>query len=198
MPDNIADAEEADAKILASITTADELEQFLLDHWDEHVLVDDIHESKSAEAAEINNEGMAAQITYLAGDSDVDIPALARALAERLYSYSPRPAHSKGTHMPDDSNLKFIAHYTPEAWVNDNAIETDPEGEQEWDATEAVYAVKGWADKLVAAMPADSYNREFGVVDRDDILKTDRNAPAWVRQHRGPCTIRVRLADRTT
>lgn len=100
--------------------------------------------------------------------------------------------------VPPDGNHKFIAHYTPEAWVNDNAIETDPEGEQEWDATEAVYAVKGWADELITAMQADSFDREFGVVDRADILKTDRNAPAWVRQHRGPCTIRVRLADPAT
>ena len=85
MPDNIADAEDADAKILASITTADELEQFLLEHWHEQILDDEVHDSKSHEASQINNEGMAAQITYLAGDSDVDIPPLARTLAERLY-----------------------------------------------------------------------------------------------------------------
>lgn len=81
----ITDAERADAKILAAITTADELAQFLLDRWHEHVLDDDVRESKDDEAGQINGAGMGEQIAYLAGGADVS--SLARALAERLYRF---------------------------------------------------------------------------------------------------------------
>jgi hypothetical protein len=39
--------------------------------------------------------------------------------------------------------------------------------------------------------PSDDYAWTYGVLDRDAVLKADPNAPQWVRDWRGPFTIRV-------
>lgn len=88
----------------------------------------------------------------------------------------------------------FVARFNPQAWVRGNAVDVDPEGEQEWDATAGV-----------ARMPADHRQalvRELdkgeagaiggSVIDRDDWLSDDPNAPEWVRNWSGPFDIWVR------
>lgn len=84
----------------------------------------------------------------------------------------------------------MIARFVAEAWVNDNAVEIDPEGPTEWDCTAAFAALPDdyRADLLAEADAA--YDDE--ALDRYDRLKVDPAAPPWVRAHRGPFSIYVR------
>ena len=81
----------------------------------------------------------------------------------------------------------FTARFFPEAWVNDYAVEVDPEGETSWDATEAV---RDDFDYFADLFGRDIFGGE-SVVDNDDVLAADPNAPEWVREWRGPFTINV-------
>ncbi len=83
---------------------------------------------------------------------------------------------------------RIVAHFQPEAWINDYAVAIDPEGPQEWDATD-------W----FAALPADyravldeDLELDGEALDGDDLFGDDPAAPAWVGEHRGPSTITVR------
>lgn len=69
---------------------------------------------------------------------------------------------------------KAIFH--PQAWVNDHAIEVDPEGETEWDVGDVSHDLKG-----------STYE--------SDELRFHSNAPAWVREWSGPFYIEI---DRDT
>jgi hypothetical protein len=164
MANNIADAEESDAKMLASITDADTLEQFLVDHWGEQVLDDDVHDAKSAEASQINNDGMGAQIAYLAGSADVS--ALARTLAERLYDYSPGDLpdadvvlvltidHHHGfevsVHRSHESVTKDLI-----AWVDQSWSTNGPPGEMPDDIRTAVKAYFDFTDETYHISPTE-------------------------------------------
>lgn len=77
----------------------------------------------------------------------------------------------------------WTAHFQPEAWVNDNTIAVDPEGEQTWDCT----AFAGEHDDYLADLADD--------LDRDDVFKADPAAPAWVSTWAGPFTIRLTRHD---
>lgn len=65
------------------------------------------------------------------------------------------------------------ATFHPQAWVNDYAIDVDPEGETSWDCTYdfLVELPDGWEDD-------DAFD-----LDR---LRDDPAAPAWVSEWRGP------------
>lgn len=82
---------------------------------------------------------------------------------------------------------RILARFEGQAWVNDYALPVDPEGDTEWDATE------GFADLPVdyqTWMRAQMYESTDGeVVDNDDLLQSDPNAPRWVRDWHGPFTI---------
>lgn len=72
--------------------------------------------------------------------------------------------------------MRYRAEFRPQAWIRDNAVEVDPEGETEWDATEFVLAQSPqWREATL----------DRGK-DYDDILRDDTNAPEWVREWRGP------------
>jgi hypothetical protein len=75
-------AEAIDAAALRKLTTKEAISEFLQERWNEDVLDDLVHDAKSEEAAELNNNGIDAQIAYLADDNPAE---LARALADRLY-----------------------------------------------------------------------------------------------------------------
>jgi hypothetical protein len=87
--------------------------------------------------------------------------------------------------------LRYLARFTPEAWVRNQATEVDPEGPQEWDCT--TYAL-AHLDYLAAAATRqrESLADDEGVLDNDDVFKGDPDAPEWVRSWVGPFTIRVR------
>lgn len=75
---------------------------------------------------------------------------------------------------------RFIATFTPQAWVNDYAMTVDPEGPTEW---ETVF------DGLT-----DEQREEilYGGHDAFDLLKSDPDAPVWVRDWSGPFEIHIR------
>lgn len=87
---------------------------------------------------------------------------------------------------------RYQARIVAQAWVNDYAVEIDAEGPTTWDATEGV---AGMPDDYRAALIDELRDAQDGeVLDRDDWLKDDPNAPEWVRDHRGPFDIYIRPA----
>lgn len=86
---------------------------------------------------------------------------------------------------------RYRATFRPQAWVRDNAIEVDPEGETSWDCSAFIAEIvaepgTGGAEWLLRTL-------EHG--DRDDILRTDPNAPAWVAGWRGPFDTELVLVE---
>ncbi|MEQ9223778.1 MAG: hypothetical protein RJQ08_11775 [Salinisphaeraceae bacterium] len=75
---------------------------------------------------------------------------------------------------------RVIAHFTPEAWINDHAVEVDCEGRREIDVTPEIEAMG-----LEAAL---------ALKDNDycsDALRTAADAPKWVRDWSGPFRVEV-------
>ena len=87
------------------------------------------------------------------------------------------------------SGARYIARFTPQAWIGDSAIEINHEGDDEWDCT-AFIAVRPAVKSDVDACLRDTHEW----LDRADLLKGDPAAPEWVRLHRGPFEIHVRWA----
>ena len=89
--------------------------------------------------------------------------------------------------------MRYTAHFTPEAWVRDQAIEVDPPpGEpQEWDCTEFARLHRNYLADTAQARGVDVRAGQE-VLDNDDVFAADPAAPAWVREWRGPFTIRIR------
>lgn len=86
--------------------------------------------------------------------------------------------------------MKYIATFSPEAWVNDCAIEVDPEGPTSWDCTKMVDKHRAYFEEVMTRR-GESFDDFSGVLDNDDVLKSDPDAPEWVRAWRGPFTIRA-------
>lgn len=94
------------------------------------------------------------------------------------------------------SSLRYTAHFTPEEWQGDQAIEVDPEGPQEWDCTR--YALERLDYLAGLETLSTSLDDPFGVTDNDDQFQDDPDAPAWIRDWRGPFTIRIRRERSTS
>ena len=92
--------------------------------------------------------------------------------------------------------VRYVAHFTPEAWVRGQAIEVDAEGRpQEWDCTREATEPETAAYLLRLLHDRDeSLTDGWGVTDNDDRFKNDPGAPEWIREWRGPFTIRIRIA----
>ena len=72
-----------------------------------------------------------------------------------------------------------------EAWVNDCAIEIDPEGPTEWQPSDLPALLDGYLDKE----DAFRYERWFDF---------DQNCPEWVKEHDGPFWIeRINYYERS-
>ena len=85
---------------------------------------------------------------------------------------------------------RYIARFSPQAWVNDYAIEVDPEGPTEWDATEGVAGMPdGYRDGLLVELETNDEARD----DDDWLQRHDLNAPDWVRDWSGPFDIYLRV-----
>jgi hypothetical protein len=82
---------------------------------------------------------------------------------------------------------RYTAHFTPEAYIRNDAVEVDPQGPQEWDCTTWAQLHQRYTDE---AQERDGGDAEF--IDTDDVFRDDPAAPAWVRGWRGPFTIRIR------
>lgn len=84
---------------------------------------------------------------------------------------------------------RYIARFVPQAWINDYALDVDPEGEQEWDCTDFLAAhpeLRVEVDKT-----CDSEWDEW--LDRDDQLMHDQAKPAWIKNWSGPFSIYVTI-----
>lgn len=84
---NITEAEAIDASALRACEEPAEIIEFIEDRWDGEgggVLDEMVHDHKLAEAADLNNDGIEAQITYLVerGEHPAELAAI---LAEALY-----------------------------------------------------------------------------------------------------------------
>jgi hypothetical protein len=95
--------------------------------------------------------------------------------------------------------IRYLARFTPEAWIRGQAIEVDPAGPQEWDCT--AFATEpdslAYLAKVAAASHGD-LSDPAGVLDNDDWFMGDPDAPDWVRCWSGPFTIRVRTEPMVT
>jgi hypothetical protein len=134
--------------------------------------------------SKVNNCGLASQVAYLVGKvGPVEAERMIRDAAQEP-DEAGLPSAQPGT------GLRYVAHFWPEAWVNDQAIPVDPAGRlQEWDCTDYAERNRDYLDRLEAhSEPLDGPQ---GAVDNDDVFKSDPAAPPWVREWPGPCTIRI-------
>lgn len=89
---------------------------------------------------------------------------------------------------------RYIASFNPQAWVNDYAIDVDPEGETRWDCTEAFGSLpESYRTRLISEM-----EEEWEALDGNDLLQSDPQAPRWVQEWRGPFSIFVHQAGMRT
>ncbi len=88
--------------------------------------------------------------------------------------------------------MRFLATFTPQAWQNDYAIDVDAEGPTTWDATGFI---RDPANKINEGDVLEGIKDEGSWLDKDDVLKSDTNAPEWVREWSGPFTIMVEGED---
>lgn len=76
------------------------------------------------------------------------------------------------------------ATFHPQAWVNDHAIDVDPEGETSWVVTPEFYnelrVSLRWPDEIDETNTYES-----------DYLRHDPAAPQWVRDWHGPFYVEV-------
>lgn len=76
---------------------------------------------------------------------------------------------------------RIIAKFNPQAWVNDYAVDVDPEGDTKWDVTD--FLTKEYTREQLAGLEDNSY-------ETDDLTR-ERNAPKWVRNWNGPFYVEV-------
>ncbi len=86
----------------------------------------------------------------------------------------------------------YRATFSPQAWINDQAVPVDPEGPTEWDCTAFVDDDTLAYLKRTANLRGENLDDLVdGVIDNDDVFKSDPAAPEWIRNWSGPYTIRV-------
>jgi hypothetical protein len=97
-----------------------------------------------------------------------------------------------GWSAEDDEGLsaEYRATFSPEAWVNHQAIPVDPEGETEWDCTAFALEHPDYLAQL-----EDDLDDPDGTEDDYDVFKADPAAPEWAREWQGPFTIRIRRVE---
>lgn len=83
----------------------------------------------------------------------------------------------------------FTAYFVPQAWQNDYAIDVDAEGPQHWNCTAFVNCDHKYNMRACAKFKEREYDEE--VLDKDDVLKADDDAPKWVQDWDGPFSIYV-------
>jgi hypothetical protein len=106
--------------------------------------------------------------------------------------------HHEGWKWPTDAELRaggreerYTARFHPQTWVGDHAMQVEPQGDVEWDVTDAFNALPDeYREELRALLfDADEAN------DHMDLLKGDENAPQWVQDWAGPFEVYVRFTE---
>ena len=77
--------------------------------------------------------------------------------------------------------MRLIAHFHPQAWINDYAVDCDGQSPSTWDVTDYLHPLP--APMRTALMQANSFESD-GLRELDD-------APAWTRNWTGPFYISV-------
>ncbi len=80
---------------------------------------------------------------------------------------------------------QITARFQPQAWINDYAINVDPEGETEFDVTQEILAM---GREAALGLEDDTW-------DTDD-LRSCESAPQWIQDWSGPFYIEVSEAIR--
>lgn len=125
-------------------------------------------EELEEENASLNEENTALLKTQMAV-LDVDAEA------------GPQPPAQAQPHQ-----VRYHAHFNPEAWVDDDAVSVDPLGPCGWDCTTFIH------NHDLTEHVNKAYDSAFEHwLDEHDLLKDDPAAPAWVRDWDGPFTITV-------
>jgi hypothetical protein len=75
---------------------------------------------------------------------------------------------------------RIIARFHPQAWVDDYAVEVDPEGPLEWDVTQDIL-------RMGKAKAMDIQDER----ESSDALQDVPTAPEWVRTWAGPFWVEV-------
>jgi len=83
--------------------------------------------------------------------------------------------------------MRLIAHFHPQAWINDYAVDCDGQSPSTWDVTD--YLVPLPAPLRSALMKANSF-------ESDGLRELDA-APAWTRNWGGPFFISVEAQPET-
>lgn len=96
--------------------------------------------------------------------------------------------------------MTYIAHFQPQAWVSDWAVDVDDEGPDTWNCTEFLSNLDTFGENEdygfeIAVELAEATQGGGSWLDKDDILKRDPKAPEWVREWSGPFTITVELEE---
>lgn len=76
--------------------------------------------------------------------------------------------------------MTTIAEFKPQAWIDDDAVEVDAEGDRTWE-------IDSLTQQQIEALGLDSETR--------DNLRFHPNAPQWVRDWDGPFEIYVYEGD---
>lgn len=76
------------------------------------------------------------------------------------------------------------AYFHPQAWINDYAIEVDPEGVRRWTVSQE------HLDKIRSEHP-DSIEALYDSSFVSDEVRHDPAAPEWVREWSGPFWVEV-------
>lgn len=104
----------------------------------------------------------------------MNIPSGDRTLTENDLDDEPEPLRD-GT--------RIIARFHPQAWINNEATEVDPEGPVEFDVTGAILA-----------MPRNEALAMLNDRDESDDLARLDTAPQWIKDWSGPFWVEVRTA----
>ncbi len=85
--------------------------------------------------------------------------------------------------------MNYIARISPQAWINNVAIEVDPPGELEWE-TDLQFLRAPWDEYREFLIEDLADGRE--ILDAGDCLRADPSAPEWVSGWNGPFDIYLR------
>lgn len=81
--------------------------------------------------------------------------------------------------------MRYVATFEPQAWINDNVVFVDPPGPTQWDCTEFI------KEEFDEQQVNETIERNGFMLDCDDVLVNDNDAPAWIREWNGPFTITI-------
>lgn len=83
---------------------------------------------------------------------------------------------------------RYIAHFQPQAWQDDWAVNVDAKGPQEWDCTEYLRG----EPTLLAEVEIELQQGNRWLDTGDHLFYNDTQMPAWMKKQGGPFDIHVR------